>query len=90
VNAFPEESVELYEAAMFGDLERADELYAWFLPLLRLDTVPKFVQHIKWIQAEVRGGNPAVRGPRLALAGADLALASSALKKALKNRPKIR
>jgi 4-hydroxy-tetrahydrodipicolinate synthase len=55
-----------------------------------LDTVPKFVQHIKWIQAEVRGGNPAVRAPRLALAGADLALASSALKKALKNRPKIR
>jgi hypothetical protein len=31
-----------------------------------------------------------VRGPRLALAGADLALASSTLKKALKNRPKIR
>ncbi|MCX6919207.1 MAG: dihydrodipicolinate synthase family protein [Verrucomicrobia bacterium] len=90
VNAFPEESVELYEAAMFGDQERADELYDWFLPLLRLDTVPKFVQHIKWIQAEVRGGNPAVRGPRLALAGADLALATSALKKALKNRPKIR
>jgi dihydrodipicolinate synthase/N-acetylneuraminate lyase len=90
VNAFPVESVELYEAAMLGDHETADELYRWFLPLLRLDTVPKFVQHIKWVQSKVRGTNPSVRGPRLALDGADLAHAAKTLQVALKNRPKIK
>jgi 4-hydroxy-tetrahydrodipicolinate synthase len=47
VNAFPQESVALFEAAVRGDKVRARGLYNWFLPLLRLDTVPKFVQYIK-------------------------------------------
>ncbi|HEU4430683.1 MAG TPA: dihydrodipicolinate synthase family protein, partial [Myxococcota bacterium] len=47
VNAFPAESVALFEAARSGDAARADALYAWFLPLLRLDAHPKFVQMIK-------------------------------------------
>jgi 4-hydroxy-tetrahydrodipicolinate synthase len=46
-------------------------LYQWFLPLLRLDTVPKFVQLIKWVQAEEGRGTPYVRPPRLELSGAD-------------------
>ena len=89
VNAFPEESVALFECAARGDKERAAELYAWFLPLLRLDTVPKFVQYIKWIQAEVGRGTAVVRPPRLELAGQNLELARSTLAVALKNRPKI-
>ena len=56
VNAFPVESVELFDYAARGDKARAHALYTWFLPMLRLDTVPKFVQHIKWIQAEVGRG----------------------------------
>ncbi|MBP6865729.1 MAG: dihydrodipicolinate synthase family protein [Candidatus Didemnitutus sp.] len=89
VNAFPEESVALFEHASRGDKARALALYAWFLPLLKLDTVPKFVQLIKWVQAEVGRGTPHVRPPRLALAGADLAHARAVLEKALKERPKL-
>lgn len=86
VNAFPEESVALFDYASRGDKARAAALYAWFLPLLRLDTVPKFVQYIKWIQAEVGRGTATVRAPRLPLAGADLELAKATLKKALAQR----
>ncbi len=87
VNAFPEESVALFDFAARGDKTRALALYKWFLPLLKLDTVPKFVQLIKWVQAEVGRGTPYVRPPRLALAGADLEHARAVLAKALKDRP---
>ena len=88
VNAFPDESVALFDQAARGDKARAHALYTWFLPLLRLDTVPKFVQLIKWVQAEVGRGTPHVRPPRLELAGADLELARTALAQALKHRPR--
>ncbi|MFI5335257.1 MAG: dihydrodipicolinate synthase family protein [Opitutales bacterium] len=87
VNAFPLESVVLFDHAARGDKARAFSLYTWFLPLLRLDTVPKFVQLIKWVQAEVGHGTPYVRPPRLELEGADLAQARAVLAKALKERP---
>ena len=86
VNAFPVESVELFQHASRGDKARAFAIYTWFLPLLRLDTVPKFVQLIKWVQAEVGHGTPHVRPPRLPLDGADLAHAQSVLAKALKEQ----
>ncbi len=72
-NAFPKESVELFELANLGETEKAFELYKWFLPLLRMDTVPKFVQLIKLVQEEVGKGNQRVRGPRLVLSGEELA-----------------
>lgn len=71
-NALPRESVELFNLAMKGEREKAFELYRWFLPLLRLDTVVKFVQLIKLVQAEVGMGNARVRPPRLELAGDEL------------------
>lgn len=89
VNAFPEESVALFDYASRGDKARAMALYAWFLPLLKLDTVPKFVQLIKWVQAEVGRGTPHVRPPRLELTGADLEHTRAVLAKALKDRPKL-
>lgn len=89
VNAFPEESVALFDFAARGDKARAMALYTWFLPLLKLDTVPKFVQLIKWVQAEVGRGTPHVRPPRLELAGADLDHARAVLAKALKDRAKF-
>lgn len=85
-NAFPHESVALFELAVRGEKARADQLYQWFLPLLRLDTVPKFVQYIKWVQAEVGRGSPTVRPPRLPLAGPDLAGARATLSAALARR----
>ena len=69
VNALPEESVRLFNLAMAGKNEEARELYEWFLPLLRLDTVPKFVQLIKLTQAELGWGSETVRPPRLELQG---------------------
>lgn len=79
VNAFPAESVELFDCASRGDKARAMALYTWFLPLLKLDAVPKFVQLIKWVQAEVGRGTAHVRPPRRELSGADLALAQAVL-----------
>lgn len=90
VNAFPDESVALFDAATRGDKVRAREIYNWFLPLLRLDTVPKFVQYIKWIQAQVGRGTPVVRAPRLPLEGAELEMVQALLAQALKTRPLVR
>jgi 1-pyrroline-4-hydroxy-2-carboxylate deaminase len=71
VNAFPRESVALFEYAEHGDAAAAAQLYAWFLPLLRLDVGPKFVQAIKLAQALTGHGNERVRPPRLVLSGAE-------------------
>jgi 1-pyrroline-4-hydroxy-2-carboxylate deaminase len=71
VNALPAESVRLFELAHAGDATRARALYDWFLPLLRFDTVPKFVQLIKLVQAQLGMGSEAVRPPRLPLTGAE-------------------
>lgn len=89
VNAFPAETVALYAAAVAGDKARAAALYAWFLPLLRLDTVPQFVQYIKWVQAEMGRGSTTVRAPRLPLAGDHLERARAVLKRALDTRPSL-
>lgn len=89
VNAFPAESVALFDYASRGDRVRAAALYEWFLPLLRLDTVPKFVQLIKWVQAEVGRGAPFVRPPRLMPGGADLAHVRAVLAQALAAQPKL-
>jgi dihydrodipicolinate synthase/N-acetylneuraminate lyase len=81
--------VALYNYAMRGQTKKADELYKWFLPLLRMDTVHKFVQLIKLVQQEVGMGNERVRGPRLVISGAERKAALDTLKVALKNRPKV-
>src|ERR1700752_2570129 len=88
VNALPRESVDLFNYAMARDRERALRLYNWFLPLLRMDTVPKFVQLIKLVQQEVGMGNTRVRPPRLELAGAELDEALRTIRAALANKPK--
>ncbi|MGE0000592.1 MAG: dihydrodipicolinate synthase family protein [Fimbriimonadaceae bacterium] len=69
VNAFPVESVRLYELATAGDAATASQLYEWFLPLLRLDVIPEFVQAIKLVQQEVGRGHERVRAPRMTLQG---------------------
>jgi dihydrodipicolinate synthase/N-acetylneuraminate lyase len=86
VNAFPKESVELFNLAANGQKEKAFELYKWFLPLLRMDTVAKFVQLIKLTQAEVGKGSARVRPPRLTLEGAELAEARETIAEALAAR----
>lgn len=89
VNAFPKESVELFNYAMNGEADKAFKLYQWFLPLLRMDTVPKFVQLIKLAQQEAGMGNARVRPPRLEIVGAELAEAQKIIQDALHQRPAL-
>ena len=89
VNALPAESVALYRAATEGRDEEAFELYRWFLPLLRLDTVPKFVQLIKLVQEQVGQGSARVRPPRLELQGAELEAALTIIHQAVAERPRV-
>lgn len=89
VNAYPKESVRLFELARAGGAPAAAALYAWFLPLLRLDTVPKFVQLIKLVQAQAGMGAEHVRAPRLALAGAEREAALALIQRAQAQRPEL-
>lgn len=87
VNAMPKESIDLFNFAMNGESEKAFELYRWFLPLLRLDTVPKFVQLIKLVQEKVEMGNARVRPPRLEIIGEELDETLRIIDEALRTRP---
>jgi 1-pyrroline-4-hydroxy-2-carboxylate deaminase len=89
VNALPAESVRLFELARAGRVAEARALYEWFLPLLRLDTVPKFVQLIKLVQAEVGMGSEAVRAPRLVLDQDERDAALRVIRAALAQRPAL-
>jgi 4-hydroxy-tetrahydrodipicolinate synthase len=85
-NALPRESVELFDYAIKGETQKAFEIYRWFLPLLRMDTVSNFVQLIKLVQAEVGKGNPRVRPPRLELEGKELEQTRAVIRNALRSR----
>ena len=89
VNAFPHESVAVFEAARDGDRDKAFEIYKWFLPLLRLDCVPEFVQLIKLVQKEVGMGSENVRLPRKPAFGQQREEALAIIKEALATRPQI-
>ncbi len=87
VNALPEESFRLFDLSSAGRRDAAEALYDWFLPLLRLDTVPKFVQLIKLVQEEAGVGSERVRPPRLVLEGAERAAAVRMIRQRLATRP---
>lgn len=87
VNAMPRESVALFDRAR--KREDVDALYRWFLPLLRLDTVPKFVQLIKLVQQEAGMGNERVRPPRLPLHGEEREAALRVIRTAIESRARL-
>ena len=89
VNALPKESVRLFDLAAGGRPAEARELYEWFLPLLRLDVVPKFVQLIKLAQQECGMGSERVRPPRLVLEGAERGEALAVIRERLARRPRV-
>jgi 1-pyrroline-4-hydroxy-2-carboxylate deaminase len=89
VNALPRESVDLFDLATAGRNAEAFELYRWFLPLLRMDTVPKFIQLIKHVQEELGIGSARVRQPRLELVGDELDQVRAAVAHAQATRPAI-
>lgn len=90
--AFPKHNVRLWELATTNRVEEALPIYHWMLPMLRMDTVVKFVQLIKLQQTLASGGklgNSRVRPPRLELVGAELQAATAIIKIALATAPKI-
>ena len=87
VNALPKQSIDLFNYAADGEHDKALALYRWFLPLLRMDTVGKFVQLIKLCQQEVGMGTARVRPPRLELTNDEREAARSTIRAALANQP---
>ncbi len=88
VNAFPEETVRLYELAAAGKYHEAVQLYRWFTPLLHLDTHVKLVQYIKLAAAECGHGTETTRAPRLPLVGKEREEVLAIVHKAIATRPK--
>ena len=87
VDAFPEDSVALFELARDGRADEARQLYEWFLPLLRLDTLPELVQLIKLAQQLVGQGEWPSRPPRLPLTDAEREETVAIVHAALAARP---
>lgn len=89
VVAFPRETVKIWELCQAGRFAEARVIYDWFLPLLHLDTGPKFVQQIKLVEALVGIGSAKVRAPRLQLTEAEASRVEKILADALEKRPEI-
>ena len=87
VDAFPQETVALYNLVKAGRLKEARDLYRWFMPLLELDIHPKLVQYIKLAESMVDLGSENVRAPRLPLVGEERERISQIIRMALANRP---
>jgi len=88
-NVFPRESVTLFALARAGYIKEAREIYRWFMPLLRLDTIPTLVQCIKLAEQLVGRGSENVRLPRLTLTGTERAYVEQVVAEGLKNRPDL-
>lgn len=86
-SAFPQESVELVESLQKGNIERAREIYRWFMPLLHLDAEHDLVQAIKLSEQIMGRGSERVRMPRLPLEGARRAEVTAMVEKAAATRP---
>jgi len=89
VNALPRESVDLFNLAAAGKKKEAFDLYQWFLPLLRMDTVPKFIQLIKQVQQELEVGSARVRPPRMEIVGEELEATRALVAQARASRPAV-
>ena len=89
VDAFPRETVRIYELVKAGKLEEARFLYRWFMPLLELDIHPKLVQYIKLAAAQTGIGSEYVRAPRLMLVGEERARILNVIQQAISKRPNL-
>ncbi len=89
VNAFPRETVRIWDLVEAGQVEEAREIYRWFAPLLHLDTGLKLVQYIKLAVAECGLGSDQVRAPRLPLAGQERERVLAIIRQGLSSRPSL-
>jgi 4-hydroxy-tetrahydrodipicolinate synthase len=67
VDAFPRETMAIWNYVQRGEFDKARTIYRWFMPLLELDIHPKLVQYIKLAAQEEGIGSEYVRAPRLCL-----------------------
>lgn len=89
VNAFPRETVAIWDLAQAGRTEEAREIYRWFAPLLHLDTDVKLVQYIKLAVQECGLGREAVRAPRMALVGDERERVLAVIRDGIAARPAL-
>jgi 1-pyrroline-4-hydroxy-2-carboxylate deaminase len=89
-NAFPRESIALWEAAKKGDLDTAREIYRWFMPMLHLDAEHDLVQSIKLAEQIMGRGSERVRPPRYPLVGSRRAYVTEIVETAAARRPKLK
>jgi 4-hydroxy-tetrahydrodipicolinate synthase len=87
VDAFPQETMAIYDLAKAGQIAEALEIYRWFMPLLELDIHPKLVQYIKLAATATGIGSEYVRAPRLPLIGAEREQVLNVIQTALAKRP---
>ena len=89
VDAFPAETVAIYELQKAGRIKEAIAIYRWFMPLLELDINPKLVQYIKLASAYTKIGSEYVRAPRLVLKGEERKTIIKIIEEGLKTRPTL-
>jgi len=89
VNAFPNETVAVYELVQSRMIEEATKIYRWFMPLLELDIHPKLVQYIKLAQAQTGLGTENVRAPRLVLEGEERETILKTIDNGIASRPSL-
>lgn len=89
VNAFPAETVAIYQLAKAGMIEESLRIHRWFLPLLELDLHPKLVQYIKLAAAKTKIGSENVRAPRLKLEGEERTHILNIIENGIKTSPEL-
>ena len=89
VDAFPEETVVIYELVKQNRINEARKIYRWFMPLLELDIHPKLVQNIKLAEVATGLGSEFVRPPRLPLSGMERKKVQNIIDEALTSRPEM-
>ncbi|NIJ51243.1 dihydrodipicolinate synthase family protein [Dyadobacter arcticus] len=89
VDAFPKETVAIFNLVKAGMYKEALAVYRWYLPLLELDIHPKLVQNIKLAAAKMGIGSEYVRAPRLILEGAEREKVLAIIDKAIETQPTL-
>lgn len=89
VDAFPKETVAIYNLVQAGKIEEATKIYRWFMPLLELDIHSKLVQYIKLAATQSGIGTEYVRAPRLTLVGEERERVLKIINDAISKRPII-
>jgi 4-hydroxy-tetrahydrodipicolinate synthase len=89
VDAFPNETVAMYNYAVNGEYDKALEIYRWFMPLLELDIHPKLIQYIKLAATAEGISTPYLRAPRLPLVGEEAERINKVIADGIANRPQL-